>query len=250
MVGGEREMTRISTFPDPQAAAEHAAAEIARALVEALEQHGVAHLALSGGNSPQPAYAALAGLLDDWSAVHLWYCDERCVPPDDADSTHRLVRETLLAPIAALGRTSPNEHRVRGELAPEEAAREYEQELRASVGAAESDGVPVLDVALLGIGEDGHTASLFPGHPEVHDDSGALCLPVRNSPKPPPERVTLALPVLRAARHVLLLAVGAGKAEALAATLRGPDPRIPASLVAGERLHVLADAAAAGRLTS
>jgi 6-phosphogluconolactonase len=241
-------MTRLSTFPDLQAAAERTAAEIAGALSEALEQRGVAHLALSGGNSPRPAYEALAGLLDDWSAVHLWYCDERCVPPDDPESTHRLVQETLLAPIAALGGALPREHRVRGELSPEEAAHEYEQQLRAAVAPAGGEGPPLLDVALLGIGEDGHTASLFPGHPQVSDDSGALCLPVRDSPKPPPERVTLTLPVLRAARRALLLVAGAGKAEALAAMLRGPNSRVPASLVASERLHVIADAAAAAQL--
>ncbi|HXB66085.1 MAG TPA: 6-phosphogluconolactonase [Solirubrobacteraceae bacterium] len=240
-------MTRVSTFPDLQAAAEHTGAEIAGALREALERRGVAHLALSGGNSPRPAYEALAGLLDDWSAVRLWYCDERCVPPDDPESTHRLVRETLLAPIAALGRTPPREHRVQGELEPEQAAHEYERELRAAVASDDGNGPPILDVALLGIGEDGHTASLFPGHPQVTDDSDALCLPVRDSPKPPPERVTLTLPVLRAARRALLLVAGAGKADALAAMLRGPDPRVPASLVASERLHVLADMAAVGR---
>lgn len=237
-------MTRISTFPDLPAAAEHTAQEIAGALRDALGQRGVAHLALSGGNSPRPAYETLAGLLDEWSAVHVWYCDERCVPPGDPDSTHLLVRQTLLDRISARGQALPREHRVQGELAPEQAARAYELELRGSVAAGD-DGMPVLDVALLGIGEDGHTASLFPGHPQVSDSSGALCLPVRHSPKPPPQRVTLTLPVLRAARHALLLVAGASKAEALAAMLRGPDPRVPASLVGSERLHVIADAAAA-----
>ncbi len=138
------------------------------------------------------------------------------------------------------------------------AAREYAEELRAAVAAAEPGGLPALDVSLVGIGEDGHTASLFPGHPEVEDSSGALCLPVRNSPKPPPERVTLSLPVLRAARCSLLLVAGAGKAEALAAALAGGgrDPGggrgldSPASLLASERLHVVADAAAAARIDS
>jgi 6-phosphogluconolactonase len=256
-------MTRLTTLPDPQAAAEYAAGEIARALREALERRGVAHLALSGGSTPRPAYRALAGLLDDWSAVELWYGDERCVEPDDPESTHRLVVESLLAHIPG---SAPREHRVRGELGPETAAREYAEELRARVAPAEPggppaeqggspaglDGLPALDVALLGIGEDGHTASLFPGHPEVEDSSGALCLPVRDSPKPPPERVTLSLPVLRAARCLLLLVAGAGKAEALAAAFaeggRGPDPRVPASLLASERLHVVADAAASARI--
>ena len=99
---------------------------------------------------------------------------------------------------------------------------------------------------LLGIGEDGHTASLFPGHPETLDESGApLPTPVHGAPKPPPDRVTLSLPVLRAARRCLLLATGAAKADALAAVLSGPDPHVPASLLGSSRLHVLADDAAA-----
>jgi 6-phosphogluconolactonase len=282
-------VSSLTTLPDAQAAAEYAAGEIARALRQALDRRGVAHLALSGGTTPRAAYRSLAGLLDDWSAVELWYGDERCVAPDDPESTHRLVAESLLAHIPD---GAPREHRVRGELGPEAAAREYAQELRASVAPAEPGdlptsnigqpspdtgpptpnigqpapdavppapdvslpapdiGLPMLDVALLGIGEDGHTASLFPGHPEVEDTSGALCLPVRDAPKPPPERVTLSLPVLRAARCSLLLVAGAGKAEALAATLAGPDPWVPASLLVTERLHVVADAAAAARIDS
>ncbi len=256
-------MSRLTILPNPQAAAEYAAEEIARALRDALDRRGVAHLALSGGSTPRVAYQVLAGLLEDWSAVELWYGDERCVGPDDPESTHRLVVESLLSHIPGSGRAAPVEHRVRGELDPETAAQEYADELRASVAPAEpgdlpspdiglpaSDvGLPALDVSLVGIGEDGHTASLFPGHPEVEDSSGALCLPVRNSPKPPPERVTLSLPVLRAARCSLLLVAGAGKAEALAAALAGPDPRVPASLLVSERLHVVADAAAAARVS-
>ncbi len=245
-------MSRITTLPDPQAAAEYAAGEIARALREALDRRGVAHLALSGGSTPRAAYQSLAGLLEDWRAVELWYGDERCVAPEDPESTHLLVAQSLLAHIPGGRPAWPIEHRMRGELGPETAAREYAEELRARVPAAEPDGVPTLDVSLVGIGEDGHTASLFPGHPEVQDASGALCLPVRNSPKPPPERVTLSLPVLRAARYSLLLVAGAGKAEALAAALAGggraPDPRVPASLLVSERLHVVADAAAAARI--
>ncbi len=251
-------MSRLAILPDPQAAAEYAASEIARALRQALDRRGVAHLALSGGSTPRAAYQSLAGLLEDWSAVELWYGDERCVGPDDPESTHLLVAESLLAHIPDCERTGPLEHRVRGELGPEVAAQEYAEELRAAVAPAEPGGVPALDVSLVGIGEDGHTASLFPGHPEVEDSSGALCLPVRNSPKPPPERVTLSLPVLRAARYSLLLVAGAGKADALAAALAGggraPEggrgPNLPASLLVSERLHVVADSAAAARIDS
>ncbi len=239
-------MTRLTTVPDPAAAAERAASEIARFLQDALERRGTAHLALAGGNTPRRAYELLAELLPSWSAVELWYGDERCVDPDDPESNHRLVADSLLAHIPG---PPPREHRMLGELGPEAAALAYAEELRTRVPPAEqpetSDGLPALDVALLGIGEDGHTASLFPGHPEVCDESGALCLPVRDAPKPPPERVTLSLPVLRAARRCLLLVTGAAKADALAAVLAGPDPQVPASLLASERLHVLVDDAAA-----
>jgi len=246
-------MTRLEVLPDPEAAARYAAQEIARALREAVALRGVAHLALAGGSTPRPAYELLAGLLE-WSAVELWYGDERCVGPEDPESNHRLVAESLLARVSG---APPREHRIAGELGPEAAARAYAALLRERVapaageagGSDTEDGLPVLDFALLGMGEDGHTASLFPGHPEVQDAGGALCLPVRDAPKPAPERVTLSLPVLRAARRSLLLVAGAGKAPALAAVLAGggrdPDPRVPASLLASERLLVVADAAAA-----
>jgi 6-phosphogluconolactonase len=249
-------MTRLTTVADAQAAARRAAQELARLLQESLERRGSAHIALAGGSTPRAAYELLAGLVEDWSAIELWYGDERCVGPDDPESNHRLVAESLLSRISG---APPREHRIRGELGAEEAASSYERKLRSRVPTAEiahsrvppangsrsAGAVPVLDVALLGIGEDGHTASLFPGHPEVSDESGALCLPVHDAPKPPPDRVTLSIAVLRAARHGMLLATGSAKAEALTAALTGPDPRVPASLLASDRLHVVADDAAA-----
>jgi 6-phosphogluconolactonase len=255
-------VTRLTTVADPEAAAERAAQLIERALRDALERRGVAHLALAGGNTPRRAYELLAGRLEDWSAVELWYGDERCVGPKDPQSNHRLVAESLLAGIETFahppgssqpvpregGARGPLEHRVPGELGPEAAAEEYSRELRARVAPAHENGgvggLPILDVALLGLGEDGHTASLFPGHPEVRDEDGAPCLPVRDAPKPPPERVTLSLAVLRAARHCLLLATGAGKADAIAAVLAGPDTGVPASLLASGHLQIVIDDAA------
>ncbi len=243
-------MTRLLTFVDLEAAAAHTAQEIARVLREAVERRGVAHLSLAGGSTPRRAYQLLGGLLEDWSAVELWYGDERCVGPEDPESNHRLVADSLLDHLR--GPSRPLEHRIPGELGPEEAARAYAALLRERVPPATEGGaggpgggLPSLDLALLGLGEDGHTASLFPGHPEVEDDSGALCLPVRSAPKPPSERVTLSLSVLRAARGCLLLVTDAGKAPALASVLAGPDLRVPASLLASERLLVVADAAAA-----
>jgi 6-phosphogluconolactonase len=235
-------VTRLTTAADPEAAAKRTAELIARGLRDALRRRGVAHLSLAGGNTPLRAYELLAGLLDDWSAVELWYGDERCVDPEDPQSNHRLVADSLLAHIQG---PAPREHRILGELGPDAAASAYSEQLHTRVPPAEVGGLPALDVALLGLGEDGHTASLFPGHPEVLEEGGALCLAVHNAPKPPPERVTLSLPVLRAARHCLLLATGAGKADTVAVVLAGPDPHVPASLLASGRLQLVIDDAAA-----
>lgn len=237
-------MTQVTTVADAEAAAQRTAEEIARAIAAARAARGAAHVALAGGNTPRRAYELLADLVEDWGGVELWYGDERCVPPDDPESNHRLVDESLLAALRARGPVPPPfEHRMAGELGPDEAARLYAEELRTHLPAG-ADGLPVLDLILLGIGEDGHTASLFPGHPEVERED-ELVLPVYGSPKPPPERVTLGLGVLRAARKVILLAAGASKADAIAAALAGPDPHVPASLLASGRLHVITDDAAA-----
>jgi 6-phosphogluconolactonase len=237
-------VTRLTTVPDAEAAAQRAARELARAIADARSQRGAAHVALAGGSTPRRAYELLAELVTDWHGVELWYGDERCVGPEDPDSNHRMVEESLLGALRARAPLPPpTEHRIRGELGPEEAAQRYAIELREHVPAGE-DGLPVLDVALLGLGEDGHTASLFPGHPEVeHEDE--LVLPVLGAPKPPPERVTLGLGVLRAARLCLLLTAGSSKADALAAVLAGPDRHVPASLLRSGRLHVISDDAAA-----
>lgn len=243
-------MTRVSTLADPEAACAVAAQEIAGAIADALSARGAAHVALSGGNTPRRAYELLAPLVPDWEAVELWYADERSVPADDPESTHRLIVESLLAAIpstdgAAAGGVGggPIEHRVLGELPAEEAAALYAGELSGRIAARE-DGLPVLDVTLLGLGEDGHTASLFPGFPQVQAH-GEICEPVHDAPKPPPNRVTLSLDMLNASRSLLLLATGAGKADALARVLAGPDSAVPASLLRRDRLHVVCDAAAA-----
>ncbi len=231
-------MTRLTTVADPEAAAERAARQIALILHDALARRGIAHLALAGGSTPRRAYEILAGLIADWRNVELWYGDERCVEPDDKQSNHRLVAGSLLAGIAG---TQPVEHRILGELGADEAARLYAEQLTGRVPSDRDGGLPVLDLALLGLGEDGHTASLFPGHPQVRDESGASCLAVHDAPKPPPERVTLSMPVLRAARHCVLLATGASKADALAAVLAGHDPHVPASLLGSGRLYIVTD---------
>jgi len=199
-------MTRITTFADPEATAERAAIEIARALESAREQRGVAHLALSGGSTPARTYELLAGALEDWDGVEIWFADERCVGPEDEESNYRLAAETLLRPA---GIDPAWVHRMVGELGPDEGARRYAEALRAGFTSEQTSSpgasaLPVLDLIVLGIGPDGHVASLFPGAPTLDAGPEAVCLGVRDSPKPPPERITLSLAVLRAARECLL----------------------------------------------
>jgi 6-phosphogluconolactonase len=239
-------MTRITTLTDPEATAERASVEIARAIESAREQRGVAHLALSGGSTPARTYELLAGALANWNSVEIWFADERCVPPEDAESNYRLAAETLLRPA---GIDPARVHRMEGELGPDEGAHRYAEALQAGFASEQTSSpsasaLPVLDLIALGIGPDGHVASLFPDAPTLDVGEPALCLGVHESPKPPPERITLSLAVLRATRRCLLLATGTGKADAIAAALAEPSNHVPASLLVRERLTVIVDDAA------
>jgi 6-phosphogluconolactonase len=192
---------------------------------------------LTGGSTPGKAYELAAALAPDWSKVELWWGDERCVPPDDERSNYRLAKETLLDRLAE----PPAEvHRIRGELQPADAAGEYDHAL---------DGV-VLDLLLLGIGPDGHTASLFPGSPQLAiEDRRATSGPAGLEPWV--DRVTLTLPTLRAAGEVVFLVAGEGKAEAVARAFGGEiTPQIPASLVllTSSPVRVFLDPPAASKL--
>jgi 6-phosphogluconolactonase len=227
---------RVVDGPEQVAAA---ALEVIVGAVDAAKAaRGVAHVSLAGGNTPKRTYQELGGALGGWDGVELWFNDERAVPPDDPQSNFKMVAE-------ALG-DHPLLHRVAGESDPESAAQAYERELRSRVEATADDGVPVLDLHVLGIGEDGHTASLFPGHPEV-EITDRLVVPVHDSPKPPPTRITMTLPLLRVARERVFLATGQDKAGPVSVLVAGPDPDYPASLVGGENTLVIADRAAAGR---
>lgn len=220
---------------DGEAVATRAARLIGELLDATLTARGSAHLALAGGTTPAGAYAQLEPTR--WNGVELWFGDERCVGPDDPESNYHMVAQTLL-PHAAGALT----HRIEGELGAQAAASAYDALLRARV--PRDDGpLPVLDIVLLGIGEDGHTASLFP-HNAALSVQGAACVPVHDAPKPPPDRVSLSLDVLRAARSTILLATGSGKADALARALGEPDPAVPSSLLERAHLTVIADNAA------
>jgi 6-phosphogluconolactonase len=214
-------VTRCATADE---AFQRAAEVLAFAIDGARTVRGQAHVALSGG-SASVAYDLLGPMLPDWRDVHLWYGDERVVPLDDEDSNHRLATEHLDAPDAVW-------HPVPTELGPERAAAGYSDELNGTV----------LDVALNGMGPDGHTASLFPGFPQVR--ATGICVAVHDAPKPPPDRVSLTLPKLNESQRLVLLVTGAAKAPMLARVLAGPDPEVPASLLERERLELIADAAA------
>jgi 6-phosphogluconolactonase len=234
-------VTRLCTLADPEAVAQRAAREIAQHIERARAERGVAHLALSGGGTPERAYEVLAEALENWEGVEVWFADERCVGPEDEESNYKLARETLLD--AAGGLEQSLVRRMEGELGPERGAERYANTLREHAPLDER-GVAVLDVIVLGIGPDGHVASLFPGAPTLDVQAPELCLGVHDSPKPPPERITLTLPVLRAAQRCLLLATGAGKADAVDAMLAEPSRHVPASLLRRGRLSVILDDAA------
>jgi 6-phosphogluconolactonase len=220
----------LRVYDTAEEAREQAARELAAAATAGL------HIALSGGSAPGPAYARAAEVEPDWSRAEVWWGDERCVHPSDPRSNHRLAREQLLDRLSRLPRTV---HRIRGELEPEEAAALYNDEL---------DGVR-LGLALQGIGPDGHTASLFSNAPELEERERRAVAVHREDV----DRVTLTLPVLRAAETVAFLVVGEDKAEAVRrAFAEPPSPETPASLVRAEQGRTLAllDRAAAARLPS
>jgi 6-phosphogluconolactonase len=211
--------------PDPETLARQAARDLVAAIAEAREARGAAHVCLAGGSTPMRCYELLDGALEDWGGVHLWYGDERCVPFDDPESNHGQVKDRLRARGATW-------HPMPGTLGPAEGAREYSREL----------GDTVLDITHLGMGPDGHTASLFPNHPLL--DAHGVAAGISDSPKPPPERITLTLTKLNASRRVVLLVTGEGKSEALARVMAGPDRTYPASLLDRSKLLVMADNAA------
>jgi 6-phosphogluconolactonase len=214
----------VTRCADAAEAAQRTAEVLAAAIDGARTIHGIAHVALSGGSAVK-AYDLLGPMLPDWRDVHLWYVDERVVSLDDEESNHRQATEHLDAPGATW-------HPIAPELGAEGAAEAY---------ASELDGT-ILDVSLNGMGPDGHTASLFPGFPQLHAEG--ICVPVHDSPKPPPDRITLTLPKINESRRIVLLATGAEKAPMLERVIAGSDPDVPASLLDRERLEIIADAAA------
>lgn len=215
----------VHLHESPEGLAEAAARAFVERAAEAVAERGRFAVALAGGSTPKATYEVLArdhtGDVD-WPNVHAFFGDERTVPPDHEDSNFRMALEALLdrVPVGSV-------HRMRGELPPDEAAAAYEEELKEFFGEVP----PVLDLVMLGIGADGHTASLFPETPALEaTDRLVVANPV---PKLDTIRLTLTVPVLNAARSVNFLVAGEGKAEALQEILEGgADPRrYPAKLV-------------------
>jgi 6-phosphogluconolactonase len=206
------------------------------------------HVVLTGGSTPRRAYEELARAVQelgiDMEETEFWFGDERCVPPDDELSNYRLAEEALFAPLQ--GTSAARVHRIQGELGPGPAAEAYERELTEA-------GAPPFELMLLGLGPDGHLASLFPDQATL-DEQARLVVGVPEAGHEPfVPRVSLTLPALARARQVVFLVAGESKADAVAAAF-GPDARpdhhVPASLLPplADQVQVLLDPAAAARL--
>lgn len=216
-----------------------AAEEVVMSARQAIEARGVFHVALSGGFTPLPLFALLAmpewAARVEWAKTHVYWADERCVPPDSQQSNYRAAQNALLARVPA---PPGNIHRIRGEINPHEAAAEYERTL----------AVIRLDLALLGMGDDGHTASLFPGTPAVHETVRLVA--AQRIAKLDAWRVTLTPAALNAAQRVVFMVSGKDKADTVRDVLRGPfQPDVlPAQIIrpdTGQLLWLLDRAAAA-----
>ena len=236
-------MPKIQVLPSAGAVAEAAAAHVEQASREAIDLRGAFTIALAGGSTPRKLYEILADepyvKRIDWERVEVYFGDERCVPPEHAESNYRMASEALLGrvPIPA-----KNVHRMRGEIEPEAAAIEYGQLLKARFG---EEGV---DVALLGMGDDGHTASLFPGTTAL-DEAKHRCV-ANFVPKLSAWRITMTAPFLNRSREVLFMVTGEGKAARVSEVLEGErDPkRLPVQMnqPGSGRVTWVMDTAAAG----
>ena len=202
------------------------AADLGQAATGLFQEAAPRTVALAGGQTPAPVYAHLATLAYPWAETRFFFGDERCVPPDDVDSNYRMAWNTLLSKAPAIV------HRMPGETCD---AAAYERDLEATFGP----GVPRFDLIFLGLGTDGHTASLFPGDPALDERERRV---VRVG-RPDHSRLTLTLPVLSGAKLVVFLVAGSEKRDALTRLLRGDD--IPATRVQADRVVVIADRAAA-----
>lgn len=211
-----------TVYEDLGVLGEATALRVAALAGAAIASRGVFRIALAGGETPRHCYERLRHQPIDWARVQVYFGDERCRPVGDAQRNDRMAYDTLLSHVAI---PPANIHPIPAELGASEAAARYAVLLEQSAP---------LDLVLLGMGEDGHTASLFPGNPAT--ESIATVVPVFDSPKLPPERVSLGLGALNAARHKIFLVGGAGKRDVLERILRG-EP-LPAARVAAAEWHL------------
>jgi 6-phosphogluconolactonase len=229
---------QVVVVPDMAALADEAAARVERVLLETPVGER-ASIALSGGSTPRAAYQHLAARCPPWARADFFFGDERIVPPDADGSNYKMANDALLdrLPLA-----EDQVHRIPGELPPDEAAERAEADLRACVPG---DPVPQLDLIMLGMGPDGHTASLFPRAPEL-EETRRLMVPVHRPEMPQPWRVSMTMPVLNAGKRVLVLVGGAEKAPMVKRAL-AHDPSIPAGRLdpAGQYSWILTEDAAA-----
>jgi 6-phosphogluconolactonase len=218
----------VVVLPDPGALAHEAARRFVSLAREAAGSRGRFSVALSGGSTPGGLYRLLAEepyrSQVPWDAVHLFWGDERCVPPDDPGSNYHLADESLLSRVPV---PPENVHRVRGELEPASAARDYEHQIQDFFCGPHAR----FDLILLGLGEDGHTASLFPGSPALAETERLVAAATAVYQDRPAQRVTFTLPILNSARQVLFLVAGSAKAAVVQAVLEGADDRLPARQV-------------------
>jgi 6-phosphogluconolactonase len=207
--------------------------------IEAANRAGKPHcVALSGGRIAQKFFAATVEQAKtcavSFGRVHFFWADERCVPPDDAESNFAIARKFLFAPLKI---ADEQIHRIRGEDSPEAAAKAASAEISKIVPLNEN-GQPVLDLIFLGMGGDGHVASLFPGEPDVLISDRAIYRAVKDSPKPPPNRVTLGYAAIAAAKRVWVLVSGTGKEAALRESLISKG-RTPLARVTQFKTHTI-----------
>jgi 6-phosphogluconolactonase len=227
-------------LPDAPAAAEACSRRLSDLLHATLARAPFATLAISGGSSPKPMFDSLARSAVLWERVHLFWVDERCVPPTDGASNYRLAFERLIAPARI---PEANVHRIHGEIDPRDAAASYEDELRRFFELRDG-GMPSFDVMHRGVGPDAHTASLFPGEPLIRSGQGIAAAVF--APQFRQWRVTLLPGALEAAKNTVVLAAGADKAEAVRAVFEDPyDPaKLPAQIGARQACWFLDEAAA------
>jgi 6-phosphogluconolactonase len=241
-------MSQVEIYPDPPALARAAAEHIVSRAAAAIAARGQFSIGLSGGSTPRALFSLLAtdafSARIDWTKVFLFWGDERCVPPDHSDSNYRMARETLLDYIPL---SEESIYRIRGETEPEQAAAEYEQILRVFFA---QENRPRFDVLLQGMGEDGHTASLFPGTRALYERTRWVL--ENYVPKLDMWRITLTTVAINSAANVIFLVEGQNKAETLHQVLKGPHQpeKYPSQFVhpVNGQLIWMIDKAAAARL--